>query len=326
VIFVDRSKVAVPEALLGESSLGVKERKSNANRVRLKQPLAFNAYGHLSVRAALDELFMLKCAYCEANVGATEIEHFRPKGNVWVWEVVQGAKRQKSVHDLGYWWLAAEWSNLFLACTSCNERRRQLMPDGTYEVLGKACFFPIADEAQRAKLPNRERHEAPLLLNPCNDDPSKHLLFLADGHVKPAKRGAQARLAEETIEACGLAKGILKAARAAQANWWKLTLGNLERAYRTRDQEGIVANLKQLEVAMAANSPFSGFARQFIRPELLKLRRKLRAANASPATASRAKGPARRKATPSRAGAARPKRKTASGQSKRTKVKTRSGG
>ena len=42
-------------------------------------------YHHDKVHAALEELFFFKCAYCEADLSRVEweVEHFRPKSEVW---------------------------------------------------------------------------------------------------------------------------------------------------------------------------------------------------------------------------------------------------
>ncbi|MOA56016.1 hypothetical protein D3C78_1799210 [compost metagenome] len=51
-------------------------------------------------------------------------------------------------------------------------------------VIGKANFFPLADETKRASGPWLVLREEPLLLNPCIDDPADHLVFLEDGRVE----------------------------------------------------------------------------------------------------------------------------------------------
>ena len=100
------------------------------------------------VKAALEELFHRKCAYCEAPIGAEadwNVEHFRPKGRV----------AERHGHP-GYYWLAYEWLNLYPVCEHCNQRRkdRPLWGDLQFaEAGGKQDQFPLEDEATRAMAP-----------------------------------------------------------------------------------------------------------------------------------------------------------------------------
>lgn len=104
---------------------------------------------------ALHQQFSGKCAYCEypldfSNKG--HIEQFRPK-------------RLYGAHA------SLDWSNLLLACAVCNRNKRARFP-----LLGDEM------EPERA-YPNRLRHEQPLLLHPCIDQPDEHLRFSSDGMV-----------------------------------------------------------------------------------------------------------------------------------------------
>jgi hypothetical protein len=78
----------------------------------------FARYKEFEVCRELDKLFKRKCAYCETKYEATaarDVEHFRPKGAV-----------AKAPQHPGYWWLAAEWTNLLPSCPACNQRRRHV--------------------------------------------------------------------------------------------------------------------------------------------------------------------------------------------------------
>lgn len=136
-------------------------------------------YADDAVKAALEELFSDKCAYCETKVTAGsdwDVEHFRPKGRV--------AERED--HP-GYYWLAYEWTNLYLGCTHCNQARRDrpVWADPTTgPAEGKVDQFPMEDESARAMSPeDRLGDERPLLLDPCRDSPEDHLQFGIDGSV-----------------------------------------------------------------------------------------------------------------------------------------------
>lgn len=138
-----------------------------------------SVYGHDNVRAALEALFHDKCAYCETKVVATsnwDVEHFRPKGEV----------AERNDHP-GYYWLAYEWSNLYLSCSHCNQRRKDppRWGDPRYEVAGgKMDQFPLEDESTRALSPGDDLNlEARLLLDPCADHPEEHLSYTVDGQV-----------------------------------------------------------------------------------------------------------------------------------------------
>jgi len=136
-------------------------------------------YAHDLVRAALEALFHGKCAYCETKVTASSdwpVEHFRPKGRV----------AERPDHP-GYYWLAYEWTNLYLSCTLCNERRRDRPRWGDCRLAGsggKGDQFPLEDENRRAMAPGDDlRSEKPLLLDPCRDDPNEALSYNGLGEV-----------------------------------------------------------------------------------------------------------------------------------------------
>jgi hypothetical protein len=134
---------------------------------------AFVAYKDKELRAALNELFRFKCAYCESVYGATQpvaIEHWRPKG-----KVTDGKKELKP----GYYWLAADWDNLFPSCTDCNSPRNYEIDDRE-QLRGKGNEFPLEDRRKRVRSPNSElSRESPLLLNPSavGEKPEQHLEF-----------------------------------------------------------------------------------------------------------------------------------------------------
>jgi uncharacterized protein (TIGR02646 family) len=118
-------------------------------------------YADAAVKHALISIQHYKCCFCESKIGHIDdgdVEHFRPKA----------ASRQATGAPFirpGYYWLAYQWDNLFLACTKCNQRH-------------KANFFPLQTPATRAL---SHRHnvgaEDPLFLHPERDDPAEHLSF-----------------------------------------------------------------------------------------------------------------------------------------------------
>lgn len=146
-------------------------------------------YAHAEVQRALEKLFHDKCAYCEGKPVATadwDVEHFRPKGKV----------AERDGHP-GYYWLAYEWTNLYLSCQHCNQKRSDRPRWGDLSLAvppaqGKLDQFPLADEATRA-LSHREdvATEAVLLLDPCRDDPEQHIRFDPHGDAFPVSQSAR---------------------------------------------------------------------------------------------------------------------------------------
>ncbi|MDJ0367464.1 hypothetical protein QMK33_20130 [Hymenobacter sp. H14-R3] len=103
-----------------------------------------------------------KCCYCEtkgfAATSYEAVEHFRPKGGY-----------QQAASDPltkpGYYWLAYEWHNLYLACTRCNTDY-------------KGNLFPLRYPAARAHShADALSMEEPLLPDLATEDPTRHLTF-----------------------------------------------------------------------------------------------------------------------------------------------------
>lgn len=133
-------------------------------------------YGHSEVRIALNGIYHSKCAFCETDTSAgapMQVEHYRPKAKV------TGVKAHP-----GYYWLGYEWSNLLLACSSCNNRKRNRFP-----IVGiRAEIAPLTGttlDAARCRVDSAELlEEEPYLINPEVDvDPMRHFRFQADGQI-----------------------------------------------------------------------------------------------------------------------------------------------
>ncbi|TWI85841.1 hypothetical protein IQ13_1010 [Lacibacter cauensis] len=133
----------------------------------------FEMYNDARLKDELKKVFV-KCAYCESiygHVSDGDVEHFRPKGKV----------NEKNPQTPGYYWLANDWGNLFLACMHCNQRRKHILyGETTLTSYGKLDQFPVADESKRLlKHTHRlsKEEKVRLLINPCVDDPSKELEY-----------------------------------------------------------------------------------------------------------------------------------------------------
>ncbi len=143
-------------------------------------------YAHEEVKDALRAAQHDKCAFCESkitHVDYGDVEHFRPKT----------AFHQQAGDPLrrpGYYWLAYEWTNLFLSCTLCNQQF-------------KGNRFPLRDGRRRVKS-HRQAHflsrEQPLLIDPASVDPSLHLEF-REHIVYPV---GSSREGQTTIKVMGL--------------------------------------------------------------------------------------------------------------------------
>ena len=141
-----------PASLNGARSAGGEERQEAtdfyADSTNNDESFDFKAYKKPDVVAALEAMFGQKCCYCESDYGAvapTDIEHYRPKGAI--------LDPDGKIRKPGYYWLAAEWTNLLPSCIDCNRERGHEYEDGR-EVTGKANKFPLVDETKRAAAPN----------------------------------------------------------------------------------------------------------------------------------------------------------------------------
>ena len=121
-------------------------------------------YGHKTVKDALiltqhDKCFLCESKICHIDYG--DVEHFRPKK----------AYRQSDQEKLsrpGYYWLAYDWENLFLACTLCNQRH-------------KGNLFPLENLASRATSHLADwKAEKPLFINPVEENPEDFISFKVD--------------------------------------------------------------------------------------------------------------------------------------------------
>ncbi|WFU61273.1 hypothetical protein [Bradyrhizobium brasilense] len=183
---VSRGSKPPPAALAARSKKGTELERARTHMSAALPPgakrkaFAFQAYKAEGVKKRLEDLFHGKCAYCEslyASQAPVDVEHYRPKGSV----------EGDPAHP-GYWWLAAEWTNLLPSCLDCNRRRKQVVPTISaglavlYEGMktGKQDSFPVLGRRATAE-PDDLSSERPLLLDPTRDDPDKHLAFWLGG-------------------------------------------------------------------------------------------------------------------------------------------------
>ncbi|TBZ70216.1 AAA family ATPase [Rhizobium leguminosarum] len=133
-----------------------------SRRANLNESLFFDD----SFRSALLNAFSGTCAFCETDISSDlefsddfRVTQFRPPRYV----------DDPGVDKDYYLWLAFEWQNLYAACAYCEKARRDRFP-----VKGKRAPF-------LASYTETNRHERRLLVDPCQDDPRKHITFRMNG-------------------------------------------------------------------------------------------------------------------------------------------------
>jgi uncharacterized protein (TIGR02646 family) len=240
-----------------------------ANPANADKSFAFKLYNSAPVKKALTELFGNKCAYCESLLPTQppDVEHFRPKAAVL---------DNGSLVD-GYWWLAAEWTNLLPSCIDCNRSRYQDFPGAPAHLSGKANQFPLAPGSARAKAPGQEAAEQALLLDPCRDAaPEAHLEFFEkDGFslVRPAldAAGVESPRGRASMDVYGLLRKTLVDARSDRLKSLRFVRKSLERALRdlAADPADPEAQAEAQEARdevkrlIDASSPYAGLARRY---------------------------------------------------------------
>lgn len=241
MIFVNRSAVPPPSRLLHFQQQKLQEMEVIFSQIDISHTQRrpdFLMPSSLAreVRHHLTRLFNGKCAYCER--AAKNIDHFRPK---W-----RASRLDRQIDPDHYWWLFADWNNLFLCCHDCNSR--------------KANAFPIErDPAPQMSVGAELRAESPLLVNPCEDQPEEHLCFESDGGVV-----ARSRKGEFTIQLFELNNPYLVMARKASAalatrecnDLWMLKPGGWDEKNFRLVIESKVADLNHLAAVRAAIDDF----------------------------------------------------------------------
>jgi uncharacterized protein (TIGR02646 family) len=184
-----------------------------------------------------------KCCYCEGKERRLDVEHFRPKGGY--------RQSQSEPGELpGYYWLAYDWDNLFLACVHCNQDLKRTV-------------FPLADPAHRARSHADDiSNEAPLLIDPSRDDPEKHIQFLRASAV-PKNDSARGSC---TIMTFDLKDIELRRDWFRYLQYVAQSLNNLTRLQRDRpltpeEQDELAEGAAILEESVADSAPYAAMAR-----------------------------------------------------------------
>ena len=216
MIRIDRSTVTPPERWRRLARLEIElATEFFSQPASVEQPFPYRVYKDSEIRQNLNRLFRGKCAYCESHYIAEApsiSEHFRPKAMF--------VELDGKTYKPGYWWLAAEWENIYAVCIDCTRNKGNRFP-----IAGKRADSP-------ARGPDLESERA-LLLDPCVDDPEQYFVFSEEGVV--ASRASDPAVAAElgarryrsldrgqmTIDILGLNRAGLVEARKAAAGQLK---------------------------------------------------------------------------------------------------------
>lgn len=197
--------------------------------------------------------FNNKCAFCECWLtdNNRRIALFRPLRN--------SLQKKGGVPDpVHYFWLLWDWSNLYAICRDCRDNQGSLFPTENERVT------PDASHLERENAAHYFVQEKPVLIDPTQEAPAKHIVFGENGEIKP--RGGSGR-GETTIQIFELNRAPLRQARAEEAR----RLKDLWRQARdlTIQNNGIVdshakESIDQLLAECENQKPFAGMKRQLL--------------------------------------------------------------
>ncbi|MGH2921569.1 MAG: hypothetical protein ACRDKU_05845 [Gaiellaceae bacterium] len=271
--------VPPPTVLDGADSPGGKE-TARARELYENKPqnadakFTYSVYSRPSVKDKLNELFFFKCAYCESYFGHVhplDVEHFRPKGGYVLVRRTKKAELKKP----GYYWLAADWSNLFPSCIDCNRERTQTFRSEPPELSGKANKFPLRSERKRAKKPGKESRERPLLLNPYLDDPQEHVTFDNQGIVRPVldPQGRESKMGRTSIKTYGLQREGLALERERVALETRASMKRIDKLSEIFEDTGnaeiqamLTDEIAYLKAKLRPQDPYSAMVNEIVEP------------------------------------------------------------
>ncbi|WKA51711.1 hypothetical protein QWY22_03650 [Planococcus liqunii] len=241
-----------------------------------KKNFNFDAYRCDSLKKVFSESFNGKCAYCESlivHIKSMEIEHYRPK---------KAIKIGDELIYPGYYWLAADFSNLLPSCPACNQLRRYELEDGTCVTKGKGNYFPLKCESERAKFPGEEINEQPLLLHPYYDKPHEHLTFLASGLIKLITDQGSASVDTYVLgrpELTRVRKELIIYIKSDIVSAFEAIIGIKEASNITqlhRHKKSYYRHYNNLRRRMRSSSPYAAAARNIIHPIVRDLKKEFK--------------------------------------------------
>jgi uncharacterized protein (TIGR02646 family) len=234
MIHINRSSINEPKILTNKASDEHLEAatyyNSQAYLTNPRKPaFKHKLYNKPSVKNAILKLFKERCAYCESYIGHIQdgdIEHFRPKGRV---------KEGATIIKPGYYWLAADWNNLLLSCTHCNQSRKQKSQLGIKMTIGKYDQFPLKTGEIRQSSPTDPTDEnSRLLINPLIENPEDFFHYDKNGYIliQPGLNPEQIEMAETSTKVFALIRINLAKRRKAHFLRVERLISNVENRLR----------------------------------------------------------------------------------------------
>ena len=195
-----------------------------------------------TVRNALKSMQHGKCCYCERRLPSTDlhVEHFRPRG-------ARRQARGETNQYPGYYWLAYDWDNLFLACPTCN--------------IKKGTIFPLGDPSQRAHSHHDDLSaEQAMLIDPALDEPRFHICFVDDAPFPLTDKG------QHTVDVLNLYGEELGKLRQEHLGYMEILLNilNLEADPEFARSPELQDAKEWLLGASGEAAPFSSMASDFL--------------------------------------------------------------
>jgi uncharacterized protein (TIGR02646 family) len=211
-----------------------------------KMTFSLNLYDKQSIYNALSREFSHKCVYCENTItkGQDSFEHFRPKGGAIDFD--------NKFFPNHYFWLAYEWSNIYLSCRECNASKANWFP-----IEGNRAEFMInPDEVEKSI-----RAEINLIIDPCYDEPEKEFSYLENGEIF-----SDSRKGKVTIELLKLNRPALVEERKNAFLDFKQILALLKTSKKNNKQFLITAttNIEKL-LSDKPSESFVGMKRYFFK-------------------------------------------------------------
>ncbi len=279
MIYINRNKVTRPDVLTNDAD--TEHQLAHRYYVTDGETKAFDhkLFKKLEVKKALEILFNDKCAYCESDVittSAIDKEHFRPKTSI--------KNKISKTSTRGYYWLAADWDNLLLACAHCNRTGTHETIDDEEFVSGKLDYFPLSDESRRAVYGDDliEEEKVRLLINPCIENPELLIEYNSDGEILPLASVSrrEEKMVETSVMTYGLNRSTLHKKRRERWKTVQFQIERIKNAYEdyleTSNKKYLDRLIKEFSVlkeCKTSDKEYLGVSRFVIRQELSELRK-----------------------------------------------------
>jgi len=173
MIKIEKNFIDVPKILTSDNRRDAFE----SNILSASYSDTKNLYKVGSVQKKLNQIYHLKCGYCEKSLldSPKHIEHYRPKKT--------------------YYWLAYSWDNLLLSCGECNSAKGDRFEVYNEKVLYRGEQF---DEIHHLGN-NYDTLELPFIINPEKENLLEQLQFNNRGEIFSKNQRIS-----HTIGACNL--------------------------------------------------------------------------------------------------------------------------